>query len=279
MRIDLHMHSTASDGVYTPEEVVKIALTNALDVIALTDHDTVGGIRPAQKASEGTKLQVISGIELSAKDSHADRDLLAYLFDIDNEPLLTTLQAMRDDRVRRAEKTLDKLAEMGMPIPLPEVLAQVKRGTVGRPHIAQAMLAHGYVGSRQEAFDKYLGDDGPAYVSHFRLTTPEAIRLIHAAGGVVILAHPGRYGEYRPIIEEIAPLGLDGLEVYYPDHTPNTIEDLNRLARQYDLVTTVGGDFHRREGDGSARIGRTRFPPELDILGALRERAARHSSA
>jgi len=278
MRVDLHMHSTASDGAYSPEEVVQIALTNQLDVIALTDHDTVGGIRTAQHAAEGTALQVLPGIEISAKDQHGNRDLLAYLVDLDSEALLKTLADMRGDRVRRAEKVLEKLTSMGMPIPLNDVLKQATRGTVGRPHIAQAMVEHGYVRSYQEAFDNYLDDGGPAYVEHFRLEPREAIQLVHQAGGVVVLGHPGRYGDYHPLIDELIRLGLDGIEVYYPDHTPAVIEDLRQIAKRYDLLQTVGNDFHRRDPDGSARIGRMRTPPDFEVVEALKARAARYTA-
>jgi len=279
MRVDLHMHSTASDGAYSPEEVVQIALTNQLDVIALTDHDTVGGIRPAQHAAEGTTLTVLPGIEISAKDQHGNRDLLAYLYDLDSDVLLKTLADMRGDRVRRAEKVLDKLTALGMPIPLDDVLKQATRGTVGRPHIAQAMVEHGYVHSYQEAFDKYLDDDGPAYVGHFRLEPLEAIQLVHQAGGVVVLGHPGRYGDdYVSIIQAMIPFGLDGIEVYYPDHTPAVIENLRQIAKQYDLLQTIGNDFHRRDPDGSARIGRVRAPDNFEVVESMKARAARYAS-
>jgi predicted metal-dependent phosphoesterase TrpH len=270
------MHSTASDGVYSPEEVVQIALANQVDVIALTDHDTIGGVAAALRAAEGKPIEIIPGIEISSKDQHEDRDMLVYLYDLNSKPLLDALAAVRDDRIHRAEKMLNRLAELGMPIPLEDVMKQATKGTIARPHIAQAMMLHGYASSYQEAFDKYLNDDGPAYIPHLRIEPTEAIRLAHDAGGVVVLAHPGRYGDYHPIIDELAPLGLDGIEVYYPDHTPEMIADLRQIAKRYDLLQTVGSDFHRRDGHGSASIGSVRTPTELDVVGTLKARAARY---
>jgi predicted metal-dependent phosphoesterase TrpH len=278
MRVDLHLHSTASDGVYSPAEVVQIALTNQLDVIALTDHDTVSGIRPAQAAAATTGLQVLAGVELSSEDEHTDRHVLGYLIDVDHAPLQALLSELRDSRTNRAARMVQKLADLGIPISMERVLALADDGAVGRPHVARALVEGGYVSSIQEAFDQYLANDGPAYVPHYRLEPQRAISMIHAAGGVAVLAHPGHYEDYRAVIAALVPLGLDGIEVYYPDHTPAVVEDLTVLARQYRLVMTVGSDFHRREGDGSARIGSVRTPPDANIVEALRERARTYQS-
>ncbi len=276
MRVDLHVHSTASDGVYAPGEVVQIALTNQLDVMALTDHDNVSGVVPAQQAAVGRKLEVLAGVELSAEDEYTDRHILGYLLDVDNLPLQTVLSELRDARTNRAERMVQKLAAVGVNIPLERVMALVGTGSVGRPHVAQVLVEKGYVNSIQEAFERYIGSNGPAYVPHYRLEPTRAIELIHGAGGVAVLAHPGHYDDYRSVITALVPLGLDGVEVYYPDHVPALIEDLRVLARQYNLVMTAGSDFHRREGDGSARIGSVKTPPDLPIVERLRERAAQY---
>ena len=276
MRVDLHMHSTASDGVYTPTEVVQIALTNQMDIIALTDHDNVNGLAEARQAA-AEKLEVLPGVELSTEEDQKDRHLLGYLFDPDNEPFLTMLVELRDARVSRADRIVQKLAALGVNVSLERVYALAGAGSVGRPHIARAMLEQGYVSSLQEAFDKYLEDGGPAFVPHYRLAPADAIQLLHQAGGIAVLAHPGRLdGDYHQILESLVPVGLDGIEVYYPDHTPEIVRDLRQLAAQHNLVMTVGSDFHRREGDGSARIGTVKVPPDVDIVGPLRERAARY---
>jgi hypothetical protein len=173
---------------------------------------------------------------------------------------------------------VQKLADLGIPISMERVMALADDGAVGRPHVARALVEGGYVSSIQEAFDQYLANGGPAYVPHYRLEPQRAISMIHAAGGVAILAHPGHYDDYRAVIATLVPLGLDGIEVYYPDHTPAVVEDLTVLARQYRLVMTVGSDFHRREGDGSARIGSVCTPPDANIVEALRERARTYQS-
>ena len=275
MRIDLHMHSTASDGVYSPAEVVQIALTNNMDVIALTDHDTGNGLAEAQHAAALTQLEVLSGCELSSEDKNGDRHILGYLYNLNNVPLQQMFTELREARVNRADRIVEKLHGLGVDVSLDRVYALAGSGSVGRPHVARAMFEQGIVGSLQEAFDKYLYDDGPAYVPHARLTPEGAIKLLHAAGGVAVLAHPGRYKDpYGPIIESLVPLGLDGIEVYYPDHTPTVIKDLRAIAQRHNLLITVGSDFHRREGDGSARIGTVYSPPDLEIVKALMERAA-----
>jgi predicted metal-dependent phosphoesterase TrpH len=276
MRIDLHMHSTASDGVYSPAEVVQIALTNQMDAIALTDHDNVAGIEEARQAAHSTHLEVLSGVELSSEDDAGDRHILGYLINVHNKPLLALLAELRDARVNRADRIVQKLATLGVNVPLERVYTLAGTGAVGRPHVARAMVEQGIVGSLQEAFDKYLADDGPAYVPHFRLDPTRAIQIVHDAGGVTVLAHPGRYEHSREIIEALVPLGLDGLEVYYPDHTPEMVEMLRTNAEQHGLLMTVGSDFHRREPDGKARIGSVKFPANLDIVAAMKDRAARY---
>jgi predicted metal-dependent phosphoesterase TrpH len=276
MRVDLHMHSTASDGAYSPTEVVQIALTHQMDVIALTDHDSVSGVRPAQAVAASAPLEVLAGVELSAEDEQADRHILGYLIDPGYEPLQTALAELRGARTNRAERIVWKLAALGVKIPIERVCELAASGSVGRLHIARAVLEQGYVGSVQEAFEKYIGNGGPAYVPHYRLEPARAIDLIHSAGGAAVLAHPGHYVDYRAVIQGLVPLRLDGLEVYYPDHTPALTEELEVLARRYDLVMTVGSDFHHREGDGSARIGSVRTPPNLRVVERLRQRVERY---
>jgi predicted metal-dependent phosphoesterase TrpH len=277
MRVDLHMHSTSSDGTYSPEEVVQIALSKAMDVIALTDHDSIGGIARAQAATAGTSLEVLAGVELSAEDADADRHILGYLFDPGGAVLSTLLLQLRQSRVDRIGQMVNKLAALDVVVPVEEVLALADSGSVGRVHVARIMLRRGYVASLQEAFDRYIRDGGPAYVPHYPLTPQQAIDTVHQSGGVAVLAHPGRYADYRAIITELAPLGLDGIEVYYPDHTPPIVAELRALARRYGLLMTVGSDFHRRDGDGSTSIGTVKFPANMDVVGALRERAAQRA--
>lgn len=280
MRIDLHLHSTSSDGVYAPDEVVKLALARRMDVIALTDHDNVDGVKPAQAAASKHGLQVLPGVELSTIDGPHKPHMLGYLFDVDNAAFTDLLATMRHARIGRAAQMVDKLAALGVHIPLDRVYTLAGEGnTVGRPHVAQVMLEHGVVRSLEDAFDRYIGNDGPAYVPNFELSPAGAIRAIHDAGGIAVLAHPGLYTDYAAIIERAVPAGLDGIEVYYYDHSRETTRRLERLATQHSLLKTVGSDFHRREPDGSARIGTVHYPAALDVVGSMRARAnERHAT-
>jgi hypothetical protein len=244
-----------------------------MDVIALTDHDNVDGITLAQSAARGSLLQVLSGVELSTVDGPHKPHMLGYLFDVNNAEFQELLATMRHDRLGRAAQMVDKLAALGVNIPLERVYALAGNGnTVGRPHVAQVMVEHGVVRSLDDAFVRYIGNDGPAYVPNFELSPAHAIDAIHRAGGIAVLAHPGLYTDYAGIVERLVPLGLDGIEVYYYDHSRETTRKLDRLAAQHGLLKTVGSDFHRREPNNSARIGTVHFPATLDVIGAMQSR-------
>jgi predicted metal-dependent phosphoesterase TrpH len=277
MRIDLHMHSTASDGVYAPVEVVRMALERSIDVIALTDHDNLAGIRPAQQAAAGTSLTVLAGVELSSEDPKRETHILGYLMDVDCAPFLAHLSEMREARSGRADRIVEKLNTLGMAVSIDRVRQIAGTGAIGRPHIAQAMVEGGYVGGLQEAFDRYIDNNGPAYVPRYQLAPETAIAWIHEAGGVAVMAHPGHYADYEPTIRLLAPAGLDGIEVYYPDQGPALVQHLLVLARELDLIATGGSDFHRRDGDGSARLGSVNVPAEVPAQ--LQARATRWASA
>jgi 3',5'-nucleoside bisphosphate phosphatase len=275
-RVDLHMHSTASDGVYTPEEVVYMAHEKGLAAIALTDHDTVDGLAAAQHAAAILGFTVLSGVELSVEDATGDRHLLGYGINTTHPSLNGLLTTLKNDRVNRIHGMVEKLHRLGVKVSVERVFQIAAGGSLGRPHLARALLEMGAVSGLQAAFDKYIGEGRPAYVPHYQLHSALAIQTIHQAGGVAVLAHPGRYADYRPYVDEMLPLGLDGIEVYYPDHTPSLVEELRAVALKHNLLMTAGSDFHRREGDGSTRIGTVRYPETLDILADLNQRAARY---
>jgi predicted metal-dependent phosphoesterase TrpH len=274
MRVDLHIHSTASDGTYSPAEVVQIALTNQMDVIALTDHDTLDGIQRAQQAASTTDLEVIAGIELTVESDQFKFDLLGYYLNPENSILQQALSEIHQTRLNRAEQMVAKLSALGMQVPLQRVYDLAAQGSVTRSHIARVMYEQRLIGSIQEAFDRYIGDTGPAYVPHFQLPPERAIEIVHQAGGVAVLAHPVRYDDPKLLIDTLVPMGLDGVEVYYPDHSRPLIRDMRMIARQHNLLMTVGSDFHRRSPDGSARIGSVHSPADLNIVHKLRERSA-----
>ncbi|MCS7179395.1 MAG: PHP domain-containing protein [Anaerolineae bacterium] len=256
--VDLHVHTTASDGSLTPTEVVRLALAQGLRAIALTDHDSVAGVAEAQAAARGTDLEVIPGVEISSDWPVGDFHILGLYIEPRNGPLGERLAAMRAARVGRARKMLERLTALGMPLEWEEVLPSVNGCAIGRLHIARAMLRRGYIRSLQEAF-QYIGRYGPAYVPRLRITPVEAIGLIRQAGGVAVLAHPTASGVAEHI-PTLASLGLQGIEVFYPEHSFENIKALLRLARQYRLLVTGGSDFHGFEPGMGAPLGSCGVP-------------------
>jgi predicted metal-dependent phosphoesterase TrpH len=273
-RVDLHVHSTTSDGVFTPSEVVLLALERGLAVIALTDHDTLGGVAEAQQAALGTGLEVIAGVEVNSEGEWGDLHFLGYYVDPENGPLRKRLRAIQDVRVERARKMVERLGEMGIALEWGAVRALAGGRSVGRPHVAQALFNRGYVETLQEAFGRFIGRDGPAYVPRLRLTPSEAIQMIAAAGGVPVIAHPAHSGPAAVArIPEFVGYGLRGVEVYYPHHSPEKIEMLLELSREYGLLVTGGSDFHGSGVEGGTSLGEVYVP--LECAERLQEAAGR----
>jgi len=262
-RVDLHIHSTTSDGVFTPSEVVHLALERELATIALTDHDTLGGVTEAQQAAAGTGLEVIAGVEINSEGVWGDLHFLGYYVDPESGPLRERLRAIQDARVERARKMLERLGRMGMVLEWEEIRALASGDSIGRPHVAQALLNRRYVQTLQEAFDRFIGLDGPAYVPRLRLTPPEVMQAITEAGGVPVLAHPAHSGAaVVGRIPEFVGYGLRGVEVYYPYHSPEQVEMLLGLCREHGLLATGGSDFHGSGIGGGASLGSVYVPPE-----------------
>jgi predicted metal-dependent phosphoesterase TrpH len=258
--------------------LVQLAIKQGLNVIAITDHDTTNGIEEAQRAAQGSPV-VIPGIELSAEDAGGDVHTLGYFMNIHDAAFQEHLARFRDERLQRARRVVDKLAALGLPLEWDQVMAMTESGSVGRAHIARAMVEAGYVGSVKEAFDRYLQVGGPAYVARRRLSPEEAIELIHSAGGVAVLAHPGLVPHYESLlVERMIPAGLDGIEVVHPDNPPPVEQRARELAQRYNLIMTGGSDFHDLawvEREGKAMIGSV-TPPE-GCVEALRARAEERS--
>jgi predicted metal-dependent phosphoesterase TrpH len=272
LRVDLHLHTTASDGRLSPTALVQLARARKIDIMAITDHDTTGGIAEALAAANGSPL-LIPGIELSTAYDAEDADLLGYFINPADADLQTRLAALREGRVERARGMIERLADLGAPVDMQRVLAFAAGGTVGRPHIARALIEAGHVEGIGEAFERYLANGAPAYLSGDKLSPPEAIDLIHSAGGVAVLAHPALVDGYAALVERLVPAGLDGVEVAHPQN-PNPVRaNLRALARKYDLVMTGGSDFHRPEADS---LGSVTPPP--GCVPALRERMERYQS-
>jgi predicted metal-dependent phosphoesterase TrpH len=277
MRVDLHLHTIASDGQLTPTQLVQLARQHGLGVIAITDHDTTNGIEEAQQAAHGSPV-VIPGIELSAEDDGHDVHILGYFLNINDSAFQQQLARFRDDRLHRGQRIVERLAQLQMPVNWQTILGFADGGAVGRPHIARAMVGAGYVSSVKEAFDRFLYTGGPAYVARRRLSPEDAVELIHSAGGVAVLAHPGLVADYEAIVERLVPAGLDGVEVVHPANPEVVQTRLRELALHYNLIMTGGSDFHDLEWveeTDRAMIGSV-TPPE-GCVDALRERAAQRS--
>ncbi len=274
MRADLHCHSSASDGTRPPAEVAARAAAAGLEAFALTDHDTVAGVTEAAAALP-SRLALIGGMELSCRRDGHSVHLLSYLFDPEHAELAAQTRAIRQSRIERARAMVGKLNDLGVPVTWEQVTGIAGSGVIGRPHIARAMIDAGVVSSVDEAFTpEWIGPGGRAFVRRYALDPVDAIALVHAAGGVSVLAHPlaATRGWLMPeeFISELARAGLDGIEVAHPDHDAAQRDQLLTVARRLDLVVTGGSDDHGElTGD---RIGsETTGPEDLD---ALLERAS-----
>jgi predicted metal-dependent phosphoesterase TrpH len=248
MRIDLHAHSTASDGTQSPAEVVVAAAGAGLDVVALTDHDTTSGWDEAGAAATRVGIALVRGIEVSCQHQGISIHLLGYLQDPAAPGLLAEVDRSRESRETRAQRIVERLSA-DVPLHWDDVLAQIEPGaTIGRPHIADAMVARGIVASRGDAFATYLGDGSPYYVSHYAPDPVSAVRLVGEAGGVAVMAHPfaslrGRIVD-DSVIEAMAAAGMAGLEVYHRDHSAEQVRHGLDLAGSLDLFVTGSSDYH-----------------------------------
>lgn len=240
--VDLHMHSTASDGSVAPAEVVAAAHRAGLSAIALTDHDTVDGVAAAQVAGDALGVRVVAGVELSAVDDGDEIHVLG-LHLAHPEHIAAALAELKEARRDRAKLTVERLNSFGIPITLESVYAMAGDGAVGRPHIAKAMVAGGWARDFRDAFDRFLGNGRPACIEKRTVTFEEAARLIHEAGGLAVYAHPGG-GASRGDLEELASLGLDAVEVRHPSHTVDEVARLSALTDELGLVPSGGSDWH-----------------------------------
>lgn len=245
---DLHLHTNFSDGTFTPAELVDAAKKAGLSCMSLTDHDCTAGVEPVIEAA-GSDIEVIPGVELTSETNSFEIHVLGYFVDVHSEALAKELKRIRDRRTSRVYEILDKLKQKNASLDASDVFAVAGHGTVSRLHIARAMLAKGIVSSVSEAFSRYIGNEGPAYVGKFSLPTESAIRVIIDAGGIAVLAHP-----YSQRCDELIPgfikAGLRGLEAYYPDYSAAVRRYYIELAEKYGLLVTGGSDCH-----GSAKAG------------------------
>lgn len=255
--VDLHAHSTASDGSQSPAAAVEAAHKAGLSAFALTDHDTLAGIADAQRAADQVGLRLVPGVELSVHQGTTEVHLLGlHIRDVD--AMQRRLELYRDRRRARAVEIVAKLNSVGVALTSEAVLAAAAGGAVGRPHVAKALIAGGFVKDSREAFDRYLAAGKPAFVDKERLDVADGIALIHEAGGIAVIAHPGAEGR-RERIEPLVPLGLDGLEVKHPSHSSEDVKRLAALAEFFGLVPSGGSDWHGAQF-GSRVLGAMQVP-------------------
>ena len=280
--IDLHIHSTASDWSLTPADIIDHAQKLNLAAIAITDHDSVDGSKEALQIDIPPSLHFLTGVEISAAHppffpGSGSFHILGYAIHLDNRDLNQALSKLQDARKNRNPEILKRLNKLGFRISLEEVYQEVGEGQLGRPHIAYAMLKKGFVASISEAFDKYLGNAGPAYVDKDRIECEQAISIIRAAGGVPVLAHPALLNiennqKLDALLQNLVKIGLAGIEVYYPGHSPQQIRQYTELAENYGLLMTGGTDFHGSitpdtkmgSGDGNLFVPYTLYKELID---------------
>ena len=267
--VDLHLHTTASDGVMTPSEIVRYAKSKGLQAIAITDHDTIEGLEEGLLEGEKIGFEVVPGVEISAEYSPGSMHLLGYFLDIHHPLLKGKLDYLQKARAERNPKIIENLNRLGVRISYEEVVKASGGGQVGRPHFAQVLIEKGYVRSFQEAFDRFLKKGAPAYVDKVRFKPEQAISFIKESGGVAVLAHPktlGMNSTLQKILLELMEEGLKGIEVFYPEHNSLEVAQFKALAKRYGLLMTGGTDYHgidKEELDIGVGRGEMRLPYSL----------------
>jgi predicted metal-dependent phosphoesterase TrpH len=280
--VDLHLHTTASDGVLSPSEIVRYAKAKGLQAIAITDHDTIEGCEEGLSEGERIGFEVIPGIEISAEYSPGSMHILGFFLDIQHPLLSERLEYLQKARAERNPKIVAKLNQLGIEVTYEEVLKASGGGQVGRPHFANVLLEKKVVRSFQEAFDRFLKKGAPAYVDKFRFTSKEALHFINEARGVAVLAHPNTLGvnglsELEKLILQLVDEGLKGIEVYYPEHSAMEVAQYKTLADRYSLLSTGGTDYHgieKNELDIGVGRGEMKLPYSIvENIKAVRNRS------
>lgn len=258
-RIDLHAHTTFSDGDLAPDALVRRALARGISALSITDHDSIEAL-PLARVAAGSALELIPGIEISTSQTGLDLHILGYYIDVGNRELGSRLARFRDERTERMQLMIERLHELGIPVEAEEVFGNAGHGVVGRPHLAEVLVRAGHAENADDAFRRLLGSRGLAFVPRPAFPASEAIALIREAGGVPVLAHPGP-GLVDSVVEGLAASGLAGLEVWHPQHGSLTVRRYHALAERLGLIETGGSDFH---GEGrSADLGDVPVPERV----------------
>ena len=268
-RIDLHLHTTKSDGVLTPSQLLDAVRTLKLSAFAIADHDTIDGYLEANDITKPHDPELVAGLELSVATGDGDMHLLAYLFDPEHEEMIETLESFRGARNQRGHEMVQRLGRQGLKLPFEAVLEAASGSAIGRPHIAEALVKQGLAGSIEEAFRKYIGNRCAAYIPKSMIRPPEAIALVHRAGGVAVLAHPFINDMHR-LVPSLVKIGLDGLEIHHYAHTHQQVDELKRLAEKHHLLLSGGSDYHGRQ-EHEGEIGADPVP--VEYLAKMKGRA------
>jgi predicted metal-dependent phosphoesterase TrpH len=260
---DFHIHSTYSDGKLTPTQLAEMAHKNGVRVMALTDHDTTAGLEDmAQALSRYPEISLIKGVELSTDIPGSEIHILGYFMDVEDTAFQAELAKFREGRVGRGEEMVRKLRALGMDISWERVQEIAGDASIGRPHVAQALLEKGYVATIAEAFDRFIGRDGPAYAERDKMIPQQAIELIRGAGGIAFFAHPSYTRDMHSILPSLKAAGLTGMEVYYKAYSKETVESLRQAAERFDLMPLGGSDFHGLGNADDREIGDIPLPEE-----------------
>ena len=273
-KVDLHTHTNYSDGFHSPKELVYKAKDAEIDILSITDHDSVNAMEEATKVGEKLGIEIIPGVEISSDLRGAEVHILGYFIDIENKELAHYLSFFREERVRRAARIVEKLNNLGFEITLDDVLEKAKNSAVGRPHIAQAMLEKEIVKSYFEAFNKYIKNGGPAFERTVHLSPQSAFKIISDAGGLSFIAHPAHMPE--SMIKELLDAGADGIEVIHPSHSRERIRFYRGIVNQYFLLESGGSDFHGGKREDDDKFGKFFTTPV--VVDAMRTRLIKNSA-
>ncbi|HEX8818437.1 MAG TPA: PHP domain-containing protein [Archangium sp.] len=274
--IDLHSHTTASDGQHSPAELLSLAASAGVTALAVTDHDTVAGLGEAAEAAKAHGVELVPGIELSAFVLKREVHILGHFVRPDYPELASYDARLRVEREQRMEQMVEQMRKLGFPVRMEDVRAIAGNAQLGRPHLARFLVERGWCLDVKEAFDRFLGAGKPAWVERFKLDGEDAIALIHRAGGAATLAHPGSSKVERHEIRMLVQAGLDGMESLHSDHNPSVMEKYQKFAKEFELVPTGGSDFHGEQVTPGKRPGDSTTPPEN--FARLRARAASQSA-
>lgn len=273
-KVDLHTHTNHSDGFYSPIELIQIVKKAGIDTISITDHDNLSAVHEAASVAKDFGVDIIPGLEVSSDIGDREVHILGYFVDPDNRELERYLKFFREERLKRAIRIINKLKGLGFSISIEDVLEQAKNSAIGRPHIAQAMLDKGLITHYYEAFNKYIGNNCPAYEKKVHISPQSVVKIISDAGGLSFIAHPGYMPEF--LLKELIEEGIDGIEVTHPSHNSNQVKFYRGIVSEYFLLESGGSDFHGGKREDDENLGK--YFTSIAIVDAMRNRLIKNTA-